>query len=73
MVDERPTYGCGQVTAVVNRLRGQKGLPRVNHERVYRLMQRHKMLFAKHTGTHVPWVHDGLYTTFQQPLVLGWL
>ena len=63
VVDERPTYGYRRVTAVVNRLRGKEGLGRINHKRVYRLMQRHNMLLARHTGSHVPRVHDGKVIT----------
>ena len=59
LVDERPTYGYRRVTALLNRELPREGSPRVNHKRVYRLMQAHGLLLAKHTGHRPGRSHDG--------------
>ena len=50
LVDERPTYGYRRITALLNRELAREGWPRVNHKRVYRLMQVHGLLLARHHG-----------------------
>lgn len=45
---ERPTYGYPRVTAIVNRINKNKGLPRVNHKRIYRLMKEQNLLLQRH-------------------------
>ena len=59
LVDERPTYGYRRITALLNRALAREGWPRVNHKRVYRLMQIHGLLLAKHTGHRQGRSHDG--------------
>lgn len=58
-VDERPTYGYRRITALVNRDLAGRGLPPINHKRVYRLMKRHGLLLQPHSGRREGWVHDG--------------
>ena len=59
LVDERPTYGYRRITALLNRELAIDGQPRVNHKRVYRLMQVHGLLLARHTGHRPGRLHDG--------------
>jgi transposase InsO family protein len=58
-VDERPTYGYRRITALLRRELAAEGLPPINHKRVYRLMQLHGLLLARHSGRRPGRVHDG--------------
>ena len=58
-VDKRPTYGYRRITALVNRARATRGLAKINHKRVYRIMKRHGLLLQPHTGRREGRVHDG--------------
>jgi putative transposase len=60
--DERATYGYRRVTAILNRQLTEKGLPRVNHKRIYRIMKRTHLLLRKHTGRPVH-PHEGTIIT----------
>lgn len=59
LVDERPTYGYRRITALLNRALAIDGQPRANHKRVYRIMQVHGLLLARHTGHRPGRIHDG--------------
>jgi putative transposase len=59
LTDERSTYGYRRVTAILNRLLEERGDPRVNHKRVYRIMKRNHLLLQRHTGRPVK-LHDGV-------------
>jgi putative transposase len=47
LVDLRPTYGYRRVTALLNRKLVAAGEPRVNHKRIYRLMELHGWLLQR--------------------------
>jgi len=59
---ERPTYGYRRVTAVLNAQRHQRGMPNVNHKRIYRVMSENNLLLAKY-GAKPLRVHDGKIIT----------
>ena len=59
LVAERPTYGYRRITALLNRERRRQGAPPVNHKRVYRLMQAHKLLLTPAAAERSDPVHDG--------------
>ncbi|EPG72609.1 integrase core domain protein [Leptospira fainei serovar Hurstbridge str. BUT 6] len=44
----RSTYGYPRVTALVNRINKNKGLPRVNHKRIYKIMKENHLLLQRH-------------------------
>ena len=54
LVDARPTYGYRRIAALLRRERRAASLPAVNAKRVYRLMKKHGLLLAKHTGRRRP-------------------
>jgi putative transposase len=62
LVDERPTYGYRRITALLRRERSG-GATMVNHKRVYRLMKKHGLLLARHTGRRRQQAHDGKVVT----------
>ena len=62
ITDERPTYGYRRVTALLNRHLMTNGQPRVNHKRVYRIMQIHGLLLGRYTGRPAR-AHDGVVMT----------
>ena len=53
LVDERPTYGYRRITTLLRRERSRDGVI-VNHKRIYRLMKKHGLLLARHTGQRGP-------------------
>ena len=59
LVDERPTYGYRRITALVNRELAAEAKPAANHKRVFRIMKRHGLLLARHTGRRNGRLHDG--------------
>jgi putative transposase len=65
LVDARPTYGYRRITALLKRERRATGLPAVNAKRVYRLMKKHGLLLARHTGRRRPREHDGRVATLR--------
>ena len=58
IVDERPTYGYPQTTAMLNRRLRVLGKARVNHKRIYRIMKRNALLLERHVGGSSR-VHEG--------------
>ena len=64
-VDARPTYGYRRIAALLNRERRAGGLTTVNRKRVYRLMEKHGLLLAPHTGRRQPREHKGKVATPQ--------
>jgi transposase InsO family protein len=65
LVDARPTYGYRRIAALLKRERRSDGLAPVNAKRVYRLMKRHALLLARHTGRRRPRDHDGQVATLR--------
>jgi transposase InsO family protein len=65
LVDARPTYGYRRIAALLKRERRSAGLPTVNAKRVYRLMKKHGLLLAPHTGRRRPREHDGKVATLR--------
>jgi len=65
LVDARPTYGYRRIAALIKRERRSAGAAPVNAKRVYRLMQRHGLLLARHTGRRRPREHDGQVATLR--------
>ena len=59
LVDKRPTYGYRRITALVKRALAADMKPAANHKRVFRIMQRHGLLLARHTGRRNGRLHDG--------------
>ena len=55
----RPTYGYRRITAALNRQLRADGLAPVNHKRVYRIMQAHSLLLARHYTERPDLAHDG--------------
>ena len=74
LVDARPTYGYRRIAALLKRERRANDMAPVNAKRVYRLMKRHGLLLARHTGRRGPSRprRPGRYAALQHPLVLGW-
>lgn len=54
LVDQRPTYGYRRIAALIKRERRSGGGTPVNAKRVYRLMKKHGLLLARHTGRRRP-------------------
>src|SRR5271169_64286 len=65
LVDARPTYGYRRIAALLKRERRADGMAPVNAKRVYRLMKRHGLLLARHTGRRRPREHDGQVATLR--------
>ena len=65
LVDARPTYGYRRIAALLKRERRSGGGTPVNSKRVYRLMKKHGLLLAKHTGRRRPREHDGKVVTLR--------
>jgi transposase InsO family protein len=65
LVDARPTYGYRRIAARVRRERRSAGDAVVNAKRVYRLMKKHGLLLARHTGRRRPREHDGQVATIR--------
>jgi transposase InsO family protein len=62
ITDMRPTYGYRRVTALLNRNLTERGQPRVNHKRIYRIMKINHLLLQKHTGRPIR-SHEGTIIT----------
>lgn len=62
ITDDRPTYGYRRVMAILNRQLAEKGQPRVNHKRIYRIMKLNDLLLQKYTGKVVA-LHEGTIIT----------
>src|SRR5277367_3566554 len=65
LVDARPTYGYRRIAALLKRKRRADGMAPVNAKRVYRLMKRHGLLLARHTGRRRPREHNGQVATLR--------
>ena len=65
LVDARPTYGYRRIAALLKRERRSAGDAAVNAKRVYRLMKKHGLLLARHTGRRRPHAHDGQVVTIR--------
>jgi putative transposase len=65
LVDARPTYGYRRIAALLRRERRSAGDAVVNAKRVYRLMKKHGLLLARHTGRRRPREHDGQVATIR--------
>jgi transposase InsO family protein len=65
LVDQRPTYGYRRIAALLKRERRSAGFAPVNAKRVYRLMKKHGLLLARHTGRRRPRKHDGHVATIR--------
>jgi transposase InsO family protein len=65
LVDARPTYGYRRIAALIRRERRSAGDAVVNAKRVYRLMKKHGLLLARHTGRRRPREHDGQVATIR--------
>jgi len=65
LVDARPTYGYRRITALLNRRFKSADQPRVNHKRIYRIMQLHGLLLQRHTGRRIERAHDGVVRTLR--------
>ena len=65
LVDARPTYGYRRIAALIKRERRSGGGTPVNAKRVYRLMKKHGLLLARHTGRRRPREHDGKVVTLR--------
>jgi putative transposase len=65
LVDARPTYGYRRIAALLKRERRADDMAPVNAKRVYRLMKRHGLLLARHTGRRRPREHDGQVATLR--------
>ena len=63
LVDARPTYGDRRIAALIKRERRSAGGTPVNAKRVYRLMKKHGLLLARHTGRRRRREHDGSVVT----------
>jgi putative transposase len=62
ILTDRPTYGYRRVTAMLNAKYYKKGLPSVNHKRIYRLMKKHNLLLSRYASRPLR-VHDGKVIT----------
>jgi transposase InsO family protein len=65
VVDARPTYGYRRIAALLKREQRASGKDPVNAKRVYRLMRRHGLLLARHTGRRRPREHAGQVATLR--------
>jgi transposase InsO family protein len=64
-VDTKPTYGYRRIAALIKRARRADGGQPVNAKRVYRLMKKHGLLLARHTGRRRAREHDGKVVTLR--------
>lgn len=62
--DQRPTYGYRRISALLNRGRAERGEPRINHKRVYRIMKQERLLLCRYSGKPVR-SHTGTIMTEQ--------
>jgi putative transposase len=60
LVDGRPSYGYRRLTRLANRQRQAAGGPKVNAERVLRLLQAEGLTLERHTGRRPGRMHDGV-------------
>ncbi len=60
----RATYGYRRITSVLNAHRLQKGLKKMNHKRIYRIMRENNLLLAKYASKPLR-VHEGKIITLR--------
>lgn len=65
--DGRASYGYRRVTAFLNRELRSEGKQPLNHKRIYRIMQEHKLLLQRHNGKPTR-THDGKVVTIRSDL-----
>jgi putative transposase len=65
LVDARPAYGYRRIAALLKRERRSAGETAVDTKRVYRLMKKHGLLLARHTGRRRPREHNGQVATIR--------
>lgn len=63
ITDKRATYGYRRVHAILNRIRRSKGLPPLNHKRIYRIMKQNNLLLQRYTGRSQGKAHTGKIIT----------
>ena len=68
LVAARPTYGYRRITALLNRQLRADGATPINHKRVYRIMQAHSLLLARHYTVRPDHAHDGKVVTLRSNL-----
>ena len=68
LVTARPTYGYRRITALLNRQLRADGAAPVNHKRIYRIMQAHSLLLARHYSVRPDHAHDGKVVTLRSNL-----
>lgn len=65
LVDLRPTYGYRRIAALLARERRSSSAAPVNAKRVYRLMGKHGLLLARHSGRRRARLHKGEVATLR--------
>ena len=65
LVAARPTYGYRRITALLNRQLKTEGAAPVNHKRVYRIMQAHRLLLARRYTERPELTHEGKVVTMR--------
>ena len=68
LIAARPTYGYRRITVLLNRQLQAQGAALVNHKRVYRIMQAHSLLLARHYTVRPDHAHDGKVVTLRSNL-----
>ncbi|MBP1807787.1 hypothetical protein J2Z33_003668 [Rubellimicrobium aerolatum] len=68
LVAARPTYGYRRITALLNRQLRAAEAATINHKRVYRIMQAHSLLLARHYTVRSDHAHDGKVVTLRSNL-----
>lgn len=63
LIDQRPSYGYRRIAALLARDRRAVEAPPVNAKRVYRLMRKHGLLLARHSGRRRARLHEGEVAT----------
>ncbi|MFO1259342.1 MAG: IS3 family transposase [Gammaproteobacteria bacterium] len=67
ITDARPTYGYRRVLPLLNHLLQQKGRPKINHKRLYRIMKQQGLLLQRY-GKKATRTHDGKIITLKSNL-----
>ncbi len=68
LVAARPTYGYRRITALLNRQLRAAETAMINHKRVYRIMQAHSLLLARHYTVRSDHAHNGKVVTLRSNL-----
>lgn len=67
ILEARGSYGYRRTASLISRERAKRGLPRVNHKRVYRVMRQAGLLLARYTGKS-PRTHEGKVITLRSDM-----